>query len=428
VTPKVIAWRKLRSRLEPLASRWRAPEPLHVLGFVLIAAALCRVYLLRTPNTPKIFDETYYVNAARIILGHHVAAGLPYSGQPPGLDPNHEHPPLGKLLIAGSIRLFGDNGFGWRLPSVLAGIACIALVYAIVRAVSDDGWLAVLAAAIFAFDNLVLVHSRIATLDAPMLAFLLLGAWCWLRGWPLAAGAACGLAALVKLPAFFGLIAVVLLGLGGLAARAVRRRGVDWRTARATMLFLLAFAVVWAGGLWLMDLAFTSFDTPWAHAHAMLNYGFSIRGVAAGNESRPWSWLINEIRFPYFRLVENVTTHGRVVHTTELVNFEGAMNPVLIGAALLAVPYIAWRAWRYRDALSLWVVAWIAGTYLAYYPLILLSDRTTYLYYILPALPATAIAIAMLLREPRVPALVTWGYLAALLVGFAWYFPFHHVL
>jgi tRNA(Leu) C34 or U34 (ribose-2'-O)-methylase TrmL len=109
----------------------------------LIAAALCRAYRLRTPNQATIFDEPFYVNSARLILGIHVHGG-PYVDQPLGLDPNHEHPPLGKLLIAGSMRLFGDNGFGWRLPSLLAGIACIALVYAIVRAVSPDGWLAVL--------------------------------------------------------------------------------------------------------------------------------------------------------------------------------------------------------------------------------------------------------------------------------------------
>lgn len=414
-------------RLSGIATRLR-PDPLQALGLVLVLATLTRVYRIRTPNSPTIFDETYYVNAARIILGHHVAAGLPYAGEPHGLDPNHEHPPLGKLLIAGSTSVFGENGFGWRLPSVLAGIACIVLIYAIVRLVSEDGWLAVLAATIFAFDNLVLVHTRIATLDAPMLAFLLLGVWCWLRCWPIAAGIACALSALVKLPAVFGLAALLLLGVGALARQAIRTRTIDWRAARPTGLLLLAFLVAWIGGLWLMDLAFTSYNTPWQHLRTMLDYGFSIRGVAADNESRPWRWLINEVQFPYFRLVENIKAPGHAVHTREVIDFQGAMNPVFIGAAPLAVSYVAWRAWHYRDALSLLVVAWIAGTYLVYYPLILFSDRTTYLYYMLPVLPALAIATAQFLRQTRLPNVVTWGYLATLFVGYVFYYPFRHIL
>src|SRR5437764_41393 len=77
------------------------PDPLQTLGLVLIGAALARVYRLRTPNLPVIFDETFYVNATRIILGMKVHPGLPYSGARPGFDPNEEHPVLGKLLIAG---------------------------------------------------------------------------------------------------------------------------------------------------------------------------------------------------------------------------------------------------------------------------------------------------------------------------------------
>jgi 4-amino-4-deoxy-L-arabinose transferase-like glycosyltransferase len=407
---------------------WLRLDPLQALGLVLVAAALCRVYRLRTPNSPKIFDETYYINAARIIVGHHVPAGLPYADSPHGLDPNHEHPPLGKLLIAGSIRIFGDNGFGWRLPSLLAGIACIALVYGIVRAVSEDAWLAVLAAGIFAFDNLVLVHSRIATLDIPMLAFLLLGVWCWLRGWPAAAGIACALAALVKLPALFGLGALLLLGLGAVASKAVRERMLNRGALRASVLLVISFTVVWLGGLWLLDLAFTKYNTPWAHLRAMLDYGFSIKGFAANNESKPWRWLINEVQMPYFKVVENLSVNGRQVGTRDVIDFKGAMNPVLIGAVPLALSYVAWRAWRLREALSLWVVAWVAATYLAYFPLVLFSDRTTYLFYILPALPAFAVAIAQLLRQARLPAAVTWGYLLALLVGFVFYYPFRHIV
>lgn len=417
----------LTARRLPALPSWLRPDPIHALGLLLVASALCRVYRLGTPGKPAIFDEPFYVNSARLILGIHVHDG-PYADQPLGLDPNHEHPPLGKLLIAGSMRLFGDNGFGWRLPSLLAGIACIALVYAIVRALSDDGWLAVLAAGIFAFDNLVLVHGRIGTLDMPMLAFLLLGVWCWFRGWPLAAGVACGIAGLIKETAYLGFGALLLLGLGAIALRTRRERSLDRGALRASVLLVLSAAVVWFVGLWLLDLAYTRYNTPWAHMRAILGYGFHIRGITVNNQSRPWRWLVNEVQMPYFDLVQNVSVNGHVVSTRDLIHFKGAMNPVLIGAAPLSISYVTWRAWRFRETLSIWVVVWVATTYLVYYPLVLFDDRTTYLFYVLLTLPALAVATAQLLRYSGLPRLVTWGYLAALLVGFGLYYPYRGVL
>lgn len=408
---------------------WLRPDPLQTLGLILIGAAIARTYRLRTPKLPIIFDETFYVNATRIILGMKVHQGLPYSGAQPGFDPNEEHPVLGKLLIAGSMKLFGDSPFGWRLPSLLAGMACIALVYLIVRAVSPDAWLAVLAAFIFAFDSLVLVQSRIATLDVPFLAFLLLGVWLWLKKRPLLAGIACALAVLVKLPAVLGVATLVLLGLGAVIARAVRHRELDRAALRATGLLLLSFAVVWFFGEWILDATFTRFDTPWAHLRQMLNYGFSLKsvGVRPANESRPWLWWVNDGRMVYDEVMNNVTVHGKVVKSTVVIDFRGAMNPVMIGTAPLAVSYVAWHAWKFRDTLSLWVVTWIATNYLIYFPLVFLSNRITYFFYIFPTVPALAVAIAMLLRQARLPPPTVVCYLAAFFAGFILYFPFRTI-
>jgi 4-amino-4-deoxy-L-arabinose transferase-like glycosyltransferase len=305
-------------------------------------------------------------------------------------------------------------------------LACIALVYAIVRAVSPDAWLAVLAATIFAFDSLVFVQSRIATLDVPFLAFVLLGVWLWLKRHPLAAGVACAVAVLIKEPAVLGLAALVLLGLGSVVASAVRQRRLDRAALRATGLLLLSFVAAWLAGAWIFDSAFTRFDTPWAHLRQMLDYGFSLKsvGVRPGNESRPWYWWVNDGKMIYDEVMNNVTVHGKVVKSTVVIDFRGAMNPVMIGTAPLAVSYVAWHAWKFRDTLSLWVVTWIATTFLVYFPIVFLSNRITYFFYIFPTVPALAIAIAMLLRQARLPPPAVVGYLAMFFAGFILYFPF----
>jgi dolichyl-phosphate-mannose-protein mannosyltransferase len=400
-----------------------------MLGVVLVGAALVRAYRLRTPANPVIFDETFYVNAVRIIRGLNVPTGLPYSGAPHGVDPNLEHPPLGKAFIDASMWAFGDNGFGWRLPSLLLGIASVVLVYAIVRRLSPDGWLAVLAATIFAFDNFVFVHSRIATLDMPMLTFMLLAVWLWFSEWHALAGIACGIALLIKLPALFGLAALVLLGLGPVVIRAVRERTLDVRALRPTVLLLLSSTVVFLGGLWLLDLAFTQYNTPFAHLRHMWDFGFAVttRHGAASNTSKPWWWLINEVKQTYYNQGVKITVNGRQVGSRTDINFQGLMNPFVAGAAPLAVSYAAWRAWRLRDTLSVFVLVWITTNYLPYYPLVLIEQRTTYFYYIVPTVAAYAIAIAQLLREPRLPLLVTWGYMAMFFVGFVLYYPFRGV-
>ena len=88
----------------------------------------------RSNDHVLVFDETYYVNAARVIAGLHPPAGHPTPERRSGDDPNAEHPQLAKLMIAGSIELFGDGPFAWRIGSLLFGSLAILGMFALVRA------------------------------------------------------------------------------------------------------------------------------------------------------------------------------------------------------------------------------------------------------------------------------------------------------
>src|SRR5688572_23751898 len=84
------AWDRLGRAIE----RWLPRDlPTRLLWLLLLASLLLRLLWLGRPDGSLIFDEKYYVNAARML------AGLPpqqdiYQDKTIGLDPNLEHPPL----------------------------------------------------------------------------------------------------------------------------------------------------------------------------------------------------------------------------------------------------------------------------------------------------------------------------------------------
>jgi dolichyl-phosphate-mannose--protein O-mannosyl transferase len=109
------------------------------------------------------------------------------------------------------------------------------------------------------------------------------------------------------------------------------------------------------------------------------------------------------------------------------VRFQGALNPVLVLAAPLAVAFGAWLAIRRRDALAAWSLVWIAANYLPFYFLAIVAGRIMYLYYILPAVPGAAALTALLLARSGLPRAVLWAYLVALSVAFVGLFPFRQL-
>ena len=420
---------RVRWAAERLGSLFR--DPGNVLALVFITAFLLRAIWLNVPSQGLIFDEAYYVNAARVIIG--LEATSHYADAAPGFDPNTEHPALGKLILAGSMAILGDNSVAWRLPSVIFGMLALAAVYLIARESSRSAWLPVAVTALVAFDNLTLVHGRIGTLDMFVLAPMLIGAWLALRRRWILAGIAMGIALLIKVTAIYAVGAVLLYWLltDGLEwVRARRRPQLD--EVRGPVGFVVITLSIMLGGLTILDATLSQFPSPVDHIARILTYGASLKApITVGHcpeiDSRPWQWLFNDCQINYYRTDVTVQVGEEVTARFPKIAFIGALNPLLAGAIPLASIFTAWYAWRTRNRLALWAIAWGAANYLPYVLLALLTPRIMYIYYVLPLVPAAAIAVALLLTRGGLPRAVRWGFIAAYLAGFAAYFPFRQI-
>ena len=130
-------------------------------GAVIFVLALAALSVgLRQPGE-LYFDETWYVPAARELL--HTGAML-----------RQEHPPLGKLLIALSIAIFGDNPIGWRALDCLFGALTLTGMYAWTLAMTRSMLWGVFAALLGFLGAVVYVQARIAMLDMFLMGF---GMW-----------------------------------------------------------------------------------------------------------------------------------------------------------------------------------------------------------------------------------------------------------
>lgn len=405
-----------------------------VLAVVSLCSLGARVLWLFNPNRALIFDEQYYVNAARVILSLHVPAHANYADGIPGTDPNHEHPPLGKLFIVAGMRLFGDNPLGWRFFSLVFGSLAILLMYWVVRRAGGGRWLAVAAATLMAVDNLMLVHGRIATLDIYVVAFMLGAVGLYLSGrWVLAA-LAMGLALCTKLYAadlYFVVIVLELLLLRVAAGSPLADIGMlRTERARARLARLGGFVavsfVVYLVALMAMDAPLHGPLNPLQHTRDMISYGGNLRSPDGpqGIASYPWQWLLNQEPINYYTVDTNVFSNGKQIATHPVVSFQGLMNPFIVFLALPAIGLALWLAWRERDRLAALAVAWIAGTYLPFVFLSVFDQRTEYLYYMVVVVPGVYLAVARLFSRRFLPPAATLGWICALGYGFVSLYPF----
>jgi dolichyl-phosphate-mannose-protein mannosyltransferase len=120
--------------------------------------------LIKLPITQKngaYFDEMYFVRTAQ----EHLKLEEPYEWT---------HPPLGKLIIALGIVVFGMNPFGWRIFGLLAAAAMIPLIFLLGKRLFKSSVAGIIAAFLLTFDFMHFSLARLATGEIYLFLFSLL--------------------------------------------------------------------------------------------------------------------------------------------------------------------------------------------------------------------------------------------------------------
>jgi predicted membrane-bound dolichyl-phosphate-mannose-protein mannosyltransferase len=380
---------------------------------VIIGAAL-RGYRLGDVPGSHIGDESWYAQAARTIAGFPVSPSHLRTPIHAFIDPNTEHPPLAKLIMAASLRIFGNREAALRAPSVLLGTLSIWLVYSLVLRLKGTRTQALVAAFVLTFENLWMVHGRIATLDIYFAVFILLGMWLWVSSYLEVAAIAFGLATLCKTNAVVGI--AIMLFYEALQQRS-RWMSPSWPALLRRGWVVAIYLGFFLTGLGALDGFVTEFSGPFAHLQFMGHFHSGLKSTeAAGTHSLPPQWWLNQGTFTYYSM--KTTVHGVV---TKQLLFMAVMNGYVVFLAPLALAYAFHKVWRGTSPLAAFVIASFLGNFAPLLLAWIVFSRTSYIYYMVPLIPCFACAFA--LAADSVPKAVRWGFLFAVLFAAAYQYP-----
>ncbi|MEN9687215.1 MAG: hypothetical protein RL381_227 [Actinomycetota bacterium] len=380
-----------------------APVLIALLSFLLRIFDLGRV-------KGFIFDEVYYVDGARDLLKY----GVEVTGSKPEFI---VHPPIGKWLIGLGIKVFGDNGFGWRFATAVAGSAMIILVALIAQRLFRNTTLTALASALMAVDGLALVHSRTALLDNFLALFILLATYLFLTKRYWWTGIALGLALATKWSALYF---VVAYGAIGLYRAFTHHSGRDLikptlqRIGQFGVTPLLIYIASWAG--W-----FTS-NRGWARDHSsniinsFIYYHQQMLGFHTGltdkhtYQANPWSWLIMGRPTSFF--YESPKGCGSSSCSQEIL----ALGTPLLwwaGTIALAVVFGLWLRSLLLKRIDPALTVIITGVAAGYLPWFFFQQRTVFTFYAIAFEPFIILALVYCARA----LISTYGRAGGIAVG-----------
>jgi predicted membrane-bound dolichyl-phosphate-mannose-protein mannosyltransferase len=356
------------------------------LGLLVLVVLGAHLAIANMPRDAFIFDEAFYVPAARCLLL--------------GVVSNVEHPPLGKALIAVAIKVFKDEGFAWRLPSIVAGTLAIVFLYLLTRRLGGDKKTALLAAFLLSFETLWFTHSSIAMLDIVAVSLGLLALLLFVRGEWVWAGAMIGLSMLAKEVTILLIVVVTLFA--WLQFPKTLSRHALYHASKVGFFVSASAFVVFMAGLQMYDSAYNAFPTAFDHVVQMVRYNGAISSPPLSDAVQPFQWFSGFTPLGYF---VNFADVGKGVKRY-YVQYYGQPNLVIVLLIWLALPFSFPELKRRNPNATLHVLLFLV-------PFVFFVGvahwRITYPYYMLMLLPSICALGAVFLAQFSRRVIVIYG-------------------
>ncbi|MCS7220935.1 MAG: glycosyltransferase family 39 protein [Anaerolineae bacterium] len=302
-----------------------------------------------------------------------------------------DKPPLFFYILARFFTWFGSSEVVARLPGLIAGVLSIWLVYLLAQRLYDKrtAWLAT---ALFTASPMAILFSPTAFTDPLMLFFGLAGCLAGAYGaWGLA-GLGVGLAAVTKQQGI--LFLPLALGLGWISRRgneSAGRRGSEMAGKHGLIAHPGLWPLALPGYHWVIPLSLFVLGTAYPIWKAIQWDGW--RHLPP---DRPGFLVQSVISYGGLALVPVAKWPARVMEWLPWLGYLTG-SPLLNALLAVGLPWLGWRAWRWRGESAARVDGVLLSYGLAYMALHVVLSFQVWDRYLLPLAPIVALLGARVL-------------------------------
>jgi len=349
-----------------------------ILVGILILASLLRVVNLGYPST-YIFDEVYHAFTAREFLHNNIAAWEWWTTPPPGVAYEWTHPPVAKYGMVLGMALFGENSFGWRLGSAVAGIVSIYGLYLLTQAITKSKKIALLAAFLVSIEGLHISQSRIGMNDMYMLVFMVWSLYAAVKSRWKSAAILYGLSLASKWSAMYGIIPLSLIYLHDNLFTGINLKKVIFHLIKCIRILLISALVyvltytpfILAGHTWAQLLELHK-QMWYYHTHLVATHAY---------QSIPVQWIFSARPVWYY-----------VNYGTNTGNIYAQGNPLILWLGLVALILLLRKivSFRYGIFYVLYLIFTVPWVF---------SPRIMFFYHYLPSATFLCVILAIWLGE-----------------------------
>jgi dolichyl-phosphate-mannose--protein O-mannosyl transferase len=337
------------------------------------------------------------------------------------------HPPLGKVIQAVGIWLFGMTPFGWRMMGALAGALLLPVMYIIAKQLFGQMKWAVIATLFMAVDLLHFAQSRMGTVDTYIVLFVLLSYFFMIKHvqrWSLASvawsGMFFGLASAVKWSGIYAGFGLALLFLWALISRyrETREVGIVVQSIAVGFGFFIVIPVIIYIASYIPYLqatyALDNLKDIWTYQKDMYAYHSQLNATHPFS-SKWYEWPL--MKRPLW-LYSGADLPMNTVSTLVAIG-----NPILWWGGLFAFIWAILSGWKKRE-ISFVLIALLS----LYVPWMLAPRDLTFIYHFFPMTPFWFLLLVFLLRHfsqtvPQIGRLLTISVLSLATLVFLIFYP-----